>query len=126
MLDIQGFEAVLADRPAAIQQLARGLRELILSLDPQVWETPWPQQGICGYGIGPRKQSEHYCYIGLYAGHVNLGFNHGSVLADVQHRLAGTGKRLRHVSLRTAAELSDPALTALLREARAERCPEAP
>ena len=41
--------------------------------------------------------------------HVNLGFNDGASLADPLGVLAGTGSRIRHVTLRTAGE-ADAAL----------------
>ena len=47
--------------------------------------------------------------------HVGLGFAYGRDLPDPKGRLEGTGKRMRHVKLRTAADAADPAIAALLR-----------
>jgi hypothetical protein len=30
---------------------------------PGVTEVPWVAQKSAGYGVGPKKMSEHFCYI---------------------------------------------------------------
>jgi hypothetical protein len=47
--------------------------------------------------------------------HVGLGFAYGRDLPDPKGKLEGTGKRMRHVKLRTAGDAADPAIAALLR-----------
>jgi hypothetical protein len=53
--------------------------------------------------------------------HVNLGFYPGAHLADLGGRLKGTGKAMRHLSLRHAGEVDDLAVIYLLPAAREER-----
>lgn len=55
--------------------------------------------------------------------HVNLGFNYGAELPDPEHLLKGTGKLFRHVKIRSADQLIDPALRALVRYATTYRVP---
>ena len=45
---------------------------------------------------------------------MNLEFADGIDLPDPAHRLEGTGKRMRHVKIRSAPDVQHPALRALL------------
>lgn len=115
------FEGMLVDRTERTADLARATRALIHELDPHVVEVPWPKQAVVGFGIGPRKFSEHYAYLALHQGHVNLGFNQGAELDDPAGLLTGPGKSLRHHRLDSLAEVRDPALAELLVHARQHR-----
>jgi hypothetical protein len=84
-------------------------------------EIAWPKQAILSFGVGPKKMSQHHCYIAVYASHINLGFYHGASLADPSKLLAGTGKGLRHVKVSTITMGNNPALIKLVREAVADR-----
>ena len=86
------FEEILAGRAAETARLARAARALIRELDPDVVEVPWPKQGIIGYGIGPKKYSQHYAYLALYGNQVNVGFNQAAELDDPTGLLGGSGK----------------------------------
>jgi hypothetical protein len=46
--------------------------------------------------------------------YVNVQFGDGASLPDPNHRLEGTGKRMRHVKVRSAADVRSPDLRALL------------
>jgi len=74
-------------------------------------------QQVIGYGTGPKKMTEHFCYIGSHAHHVNIGFNYGSELADPGRLLEGTGKKFRHVKIRSLDDAGRPALRELVRAA---------
>jgi len=94
--------------------------DLVRRTDPDVVRVVWPHQKTVGYGVGPRKMSEHYAYLATFARHLNLGFNHGASL-DPRGLLEGTGKAFRKLTVRSADDLRDPRLVPLLRTARAER-----
>ncbi len=115
------FEDVLGQAGPRLGPLCKGLRKLVASLDPDFVEVVWPRQGIASYGVGPRKLSEHYAYISVQGSYVNLGFYHGASLRDPAGLLEGTGKRLRHVKVRDASGVRNPAIAALLRAAIADR-----
>jgi len=68
-----GFEVILLEASTEIQELAKRTRALIKKIMPDVVEMPWPKQRYLGYGAGPKKMSEHFCYIGLFKNHINLG-----------------------------------------------------
>lgn len=115
------FDAVLGGSSREVKDLARRLRRLIIGVYPQVIEVAWPKQRIVGFGVGPRKMTEHFCYIALFRSHVNLGFFHGAALADPAGVLEGTGKELRHVKLTTPAEVERPVIRRLISESLKER-----
>src|SRR6267142_2090110 len=69
-------------------------------------------------GYGPTARvSDTVCMIGAYSSHVNLGFNEGTEVEDPYRLLQGTGKKIRHVKIKTEADLSHPGIRELLREA---------
>jgi hypothetical protein len=108
------FEDAISETSAQVAEIARRLRQLIIDLYPDVVEVPWPKQRIIGYGVGPKKMSEHFCYIGAHKEHVNLGFYRGANLPDPDGLMEGTGKELRHVKVRDVEEAEQPSLRQLI------------
>ena len=94
-----GFDDILAASNPHVQDLTTRTRALIKDVMPDVVEVPWPRQKVVGYGVGPKKMSEHFCYIAVHKNHVNLGFNYGSELPDPEGLLQGPGKLLRHTKM---------------------------
>lgn len=80
----------------------------------------WPHQKTVGYGVGPKKMSEHYAYLAVHPRHVNLGCNYGAHLDD-GGLLEGDGQSMRKTTVRSTDDLADPRLVPLLRAARHER-----
>ena len=115
------FEDILDNTNPDLRLICETLRHLITSLHENFVEVVWPKQRIASYGVGPKKMTEHYAYIGVQGSHVNLGFYHGASLADPEGLLEGTGKELRHVKLRDVAAAKSDAVASLLREAIRER-----
>ncbi len=111
------FDEVIAAAPPEIQTLAKAARALLAEVMPGITEVPWARQKIAGYGVGPKKMSEHFCYIAPFKQHLNLGFMYGAHLPDPQNLLEGKGANLRHVKIRKAADLEQPALRELIAEA---------
>ena len=81
------------------------LRQLIIGLYPEVFEVPWPKQSISGYGVGPKKMTEHLASIGAFKEHVNLDFYYGVDLPESEGLLQGSGKKLRQVRIVEADQL---------------------
>jgi hypothetical protein len=100
---------------------AEAIRSLVRQLDPDVVEVIWRHQGTVGWGIGPKKMSEHYAYLAVHPAHVNLGFYRGALLPDPAGLLTGTGKNMRHIRIDDGAEVARPEIAELLRAAKAER-----
>lgn len=111
------FEDVIAAAPPEIQALSRTARALLADVMPGITEVPWARQKIAGYGVGPKKMSQHFCYIAPFKKHLNFGFMYGAHLPDPQNLLEGKGADLRHVKIRKAADLEQAGLRELIAEA---------
>ena len=57
------------------------------------------------------------CYIAPTQRHVTVGFLFGALLDDKHHLLEGSGKRARHLKVKTLEEARNPAIKELVREA---------
>ena len=119
----EGFEEIVADASPPVRDLALRTRALIREVLPDVVEVPWPRQGTVGFGVGPKKMSEHFCYVAVLPDRVNLGFNYGSELPDPEGLLQGTGRLFRHVKIASPQDLESPALRHLLEAASRHRMP---
>jgi hypothetical protein len=115
------FGDAMHDASSHVKGIAKRLRELIIDVYPDVVEVPWPRQRIVGYGVGPKKMSEHFCYIAVHRNHVNLGFYYGAELADPEGLLEGTGKKLRHIKVRDIEEVERSGLRQLVELSLEER-----
>lgn len=122
--DYGTFEESIARGSDHARRLAHQVRKLVAKVMPNVVEVPWPRMRIASYGVGPKKMTEHFCYISTQKDDVNLGFYYGAELPDPDGLLEGTGKRLRHVKIREAAEIRKPALRKLLKAASVHRMPK--
>ncbi len=121
-VDIHGtFEEALSGSSNHVREIAERLRASIIDIYPEVVEVPWPKQKIIGYGVGPKKMSEHFCFIGSYRAHVNLGFYYGAELPDSQGLLEGTGKKLRHIKVKNVEEVGEPTLRDILEASLEDR-----
>ena len=69
------------------------------------------------YGATERVIADGICSINVFVRHVTLAFARGADLDDPAGILQGTGKGMRHVTIRAAAEIPRQGLTALLRAA---------
>ena len=81
---------ILSKADPQIQELANRTRSLVHEIMPDVTEVVWTKQNIISFGVGPKKMSEHFCYIGIFKAHINLGFYYGADLQDPHHLLEGT------------------------------------
>jgi hypothetical protein len=93
------------------------LRALMATIDDQSTETPSVKEKALYYTLGRGKMTDGYAYIMGQSAHVNLGFFHGTDLPDPDNRLEGTGKKLRHVKLRTIEDADAPPIRALIEAA---------
>lgn len=115
------YEQVMQDVPADIRRIADTLRDNIHALHAEGTEVPCPGDRALSYGWGPKKMTEGYAYIMPHARHVNLGFYQGVALRDPHGLLEGTGKRLRHVKVRSVDDARRPEIRELLQQAIEER-----
>jgi hypothetical protein len=85
------FDDIVALSTDATRPICLRLRALVVSLHKDAYEIVWPKHRIASYGVGPKKMTEHYAYIGVQKSHVNLGFYYGASLPDADGVLEGTG-----------------------------------
>jgi hypothetical protein len=89
-----------------IVTLALNVRRFVLTESPRATETIYDAYNAVAVGYSfTGRLKESFCHVAVYAKHVNLGFNHGADLADPRGILQGTGKQVRRVTIREAAEL---------------------
>jgi hypothetical protein len=124
--DYGTFETAVAKAGVPARELAYLLRKLVIEVMPNVVEVPWPKMRMASYGVGPKKNSEHFCYISAQKVDVNLGFYYGAELPDPDNLLQGTGKLLRHVKIRELTAIRGRALRRLLEAASKHRMPAHP
>lgn len=115
------FEELLKGKADNVRNISIELKKQVLKLHPQTIEVVRLGDKAASFGHGPKKMSEAYCYIMPLKDRVNLGFYYGAGLDDPNQLLEGTGKKLRHVKVRSAEEAEDSAVVNLLMEAIVER-----
>ena len=109
------FNKLLSTYHKDVQDLARQVRALIFEVVPEVSENVYPAMNVVRYGLEGNKLAGLVFYLSPLKERVNLGFNHGTSLPDPKGLLEGTGKNLRHVKVRSAEDVRNPALRALLK-----------
>jgi hypothetical protein len=90
------------------------MRALMATVDDQSTETASFKEKALYYTLGRGKMTDGYAYIMGHGDYVNLGFFHGVDLPDPDGLLEGTGKKLRHIKIRTLADTDAPATRALI------------
>lgn len=102
----------------AIQKLALALRALVLEEMAPCHENIYDAYNAVAMGYGPTDRlSDGIVHIAVYAKNVNLGFNHGATLDDPLGILLGSGKRIRHLTIKTTEDLARPEVRAYVRRA---------
>jgi hypothetical protein len=115
-----GWDDLLVQLSPEVAALVRAADDVVQRTDPDVVRVVWPHQKTVGYGVGPKKMSEHYAYLAVHPKHVNLGCNYGAHLDD-GGLLEGAGQNMRKMTVRAVDDLADSRLVPLLRAARQER-----
>ncbi|KXK57747.1 MAG: DUF1801 domain-containing protein [Chlorobi bacterium] len=110
------FDDLLRQRPPELQEIALRLRALVWAAFPKSQETIWPT----GWRMALYKEHAETCGIQVNNGYCNLYFMRGAELPDPDGLLVGTGKKIRHVKVRSIEELEQlsPLLKKLLRQAK--------
>src|SRR5947209_14740730 len=90
-----------------VQELALKVRALVLAEMAPCYENIYDAYSAVaiGYGTSDRLRDGIF-HIAVYSSHVNLGFNFGATLDDPHGILEGSGKQIRHISIRTPADLA--------------------
>jgi hypothetical protein len=101
-----------------IRELALRLRALLLAEMGPCYENIYDAYSAVAIGYGTSDHlSDGIFHIAVYTKGANLGFNDGASLNDPKGILQGKGNRIRHIKIRTAADLARPELRAYIRRA---------
>src|SRR5687767_1545298 len=101
----------------AIRELALDARELVLRVLAPSNESVLDVYVLpMNYGFSERMKDQ-VVYIGVYAKHINIGFYLGARMDDPDGVLEGAGKQLRHIKIKSQAELGTPVIRDYLRRA---------
>ena len=106
--------AWLAKLPSQHEPVVTALRALVFSAAPDAHEIVYHDNLV----YGPSDSGyDPILYIAVFRAHVNLGFFYGGFVQDPEGLLIGSGKRMRHVKIRSPQECARPAVTRLLERA---------
>lgn len=99
----------LASRDPHVSRLALALREIVLEEAPEAIESVFNGYAVAiAFSFTGKPLKDGFCHIAVYRSHVNLGFNRGAGLPDPNRVLEGSGKMIRHIPVRTQADLDHP------------------
>jgi hypothetical protein len=113
------IETFLAGYSPEVQASSRKLRAMVKSAMPQAQEILVARHNYIGYSFSA-STGDRICYICPMKDYVRLGFMFGTHLVDPEQMLEGTGKRMRHVKVKTMNDASHPALKRLAEAAWAD------
>lgn len=94
-------EALLADYPDSIAELAEQLRLVVRAAVPDAVEAVRPGWRVIGYNVPVGRRTPFFAWIMVQLEHVHLGFPQGVLLADPSKLLEGAGitKRARWLTV---------------------------
>ena len=98
-------------KPAGLRDVAEQLRKLMKKTVKSAKES------VNSWKIPTYESNGPMCFFMVGKYHVTFGFLRGTSLPDPAGLLEGTGKKVRHVKLRTAEDVKEPALRKLLQAA---------
>ena len=105
-------QELLAHHTPEVQEVVGKLRALMRGMLPDT-ELTDRRPLIFAYGRSRRMRDLLFAVI-PHSAHVNLQFADGARLPDPEHLLEGTGKRIRHVKMRTLTDVDRHAVRALV------------
>jgi hypothetical protein len=103
-----------------IQALAAAARAVVLDVIGPCYEQIVSMSRVVSvlYSTTEKRMKDNICAIVVYRHYVNLMFTRGVDLKDPSGLLEGSGKAIRHVKLRTPADVDAPAVRRLIAQAR--------
>ena len=99
----------LASYNPHVSNLTLALREVVLEEAPDAIESVVKGYAVAiGFSFTGKPLKDGFCHVVTYSNYVNLGFNRGALLPDPKGVLKGTGKSIRHITIRNQNELDRP------------------
>ena len=97
------FDRFLDTDAPAVADVARALRTTVLATMPDAIETFDAPDRLLAFGVGTGRRDFLFAII-PHTAHVNLQLADGVDLPDPDGRIEGTGKRVRHIKVRSVNE----------------------
>jgi hypothetical protein len=113
-------DRLLGEHPPEIQAIERALRVTIRSVFPEAVEQVDFGNKLIAFGRSMRMRGLLYAII-AHQSWVNLQLADGAVLPDPDGLIEGTGKRIRHVKIRSVEQASSSPVVAVLEAQLAAR-----
>lgn len=110
------LETFYESYPPEVQAIGRILQEQVKKTMPEAHEILVAKDNYIGYAL-TESLRHRICYICLLKEYVRFGFDFGGNLPDPERLLIGTGKRMRHIKVRTVQEANHAALKPLIEAA---------
>jgi hypothetical protein len=119
--DVEGdVERLTADHPPAIRAIESSLRAVLHDEAPGTQERVDFGNRLIAVGWSMAMRDLLFAII-AHREHVNLQLADGAALPDPDGLVEGTGKRIRHVKIRSTEAATSPAVRALIRAQLAAR-----
>ena len=112
--DAVAFDRHLDATTPDVADIARALRDTVLSAFPGAIEWFDPGNGLLAIGAERAMKSLQFAII-PHKTHVNLQLADGAELPDAEGRIEGTGKRIRHVKVRSVDDARSRWVQAVIR-----------
>ena len=113
-------EALLADYPPPMREIAAWLREVVHRAVPDATERVRTGWRIIGFDLPvTARRSVYFAWIMIEPAHVHLGFPNGVLMADPHGRMNGRGitKKARWVTIAPGSTVPAEDLAELIHEA---------
>ena len=101
-------EALLADYPESLAEIAEQLRVIVRATVPEAIEAVRPGWRLIGYDLPVGRRTTFFAWIWPEPGHVHLGWPQGILMADPKRKLRGAGitKRARWLTFAAGDPIS--------------------
>ena len=113
-------DRLLSEHTPELQAIERALRRTIRTAFPAAIEQVDFANKLIAFGRSMKIRGLQFAII-AHKSHVNLQLADGADLPDPQGLIEGTGKRIRHVKIRSVEAASSPAVVALVEAQLAAR-----
>lgn len=110
------FQFLLDFKEQGVIDLFTDMRQFILELYPDSNELLYHTHALTAVFSVSEKLSDAFCHIPVYSGHINLGFNKGTLLNDPNNLLTGTGKLIRHIEVNKPIDYRNSNVKTLIEE----------
>lgn len=101
------FDRFLAADAPAVADIARAVRLSVVAVVPDAVETFDEPDRLLAFGPGGSRRAFWFAII-PHTAHVNLQLADGADLPNPDGRIEGTGKRIRHVKIRSVEDARAP------------------